>query len=189
MERLDRYLTATQGKTPGEVLAWAAQEFGPTRLALASSTQVEDQLLTHLVSLLGQRITLLFLDTGRHFQETYDCWEKTREAYPGLNFRPLVPDCGELEQFLFEQGPNSFYHSVEQRKQCCNLRKVKPLSRALKGLYAWITGQRAEQSVTRPALQTDEWDEANGLFKVNPLAHWSSEQVWAEANKLRVLVN
>jgi phosphoadenosine phosphosulfate reductase len=83
-----------------------------------------------------------------------------------------------VEEMVNTKGINLFYESIENRKLCCHVRKIVPLRRALQGMDAWITGLRREQSVTRTGLKTVEWDEANGLIKINPLLEWSEAQVW-----------
>ena len=94
---------------------------------------------------------------------------------------PIVsyfPDREAVEKLEREKGYYSFRESVENRKECCGIRKVVPLKRALSGLSAWMTGLRREQSVTRTEMQALEWDEGNGIAKVNPLIDWSEQQTW-----------
>ena len=121
------------------------------------------------------------LDTGRLPQETYEVIEETRNRY-GTNVEILFPDRRQVEQMVAQHGPNLFYQSVENRKLCCRIRKVDPLRRALRELDAWICGLRAEQSPTRSDLARIEWDEVFGLIKVNPLADWTTAQVWQYIN-------
>jgi phosphoadenosine phosphosulfate reductase len=166
----------TAGLSAEEILAWAAKRLG-CRIALASSLGAEDQVLTDMIARHGLPIAIFTLDTGRLPQETYDLLDATRERY-GIKIEVLFPDRADVEAMVHSKGVNLFYHSAEDRKACCRVRKVIPLRRKLASLDAWITGLRREQAVTRQEVQTAEWDEANGLVKINPLADWTADQVW-----------
>jgi phosphoadenosine phosphosulfate reductase len=118
------------------------------------------------------------IDTGRLNGETHECAEKLRRKY-GLRIEWVFPRSEAVEALLREKGSYSFKDSVENRRECCHVRKVEPLSRALAGLTAWITGMRREQSVTRASLDPIERDAAHGgILKYNPLAAWTTQQVW-----------
>ena len=112
----------------------------------------------------------------RLFPETYSVWTRTNEKY-GAHVNAYYPDYKLLEEFVTDKGPNAFYESVENRKQCCFIRKVEPLKRALAGNAVWITGLRAEHSPDRNNLSVIEWDEGNQVIKYNPILHWTTEQV------------
>jgi phosphoadenosine phosphosulfate reductase len=159
-----------------DLLGVVAAEFGE-QIAFASSFGAEDQVITHLLCQLEKPVHIFSLDTGRLPQETYNVMERTCKYYQ-INIEVLVPDTKQLEELLGAHGPNSFYESVELRKQCCHVRKVEPLRRKLAGLDAWICGLRRDQAVTRTALEYIEWDKSNGLVKINPLADWTNEQLW-----------
>ncbi|OGH04689.1 MAG: phosphoadenosine phosphosulfate reductase [Candidatus Lambdaproteobacteria bacterium RIFOXYD1_FULL_56_27] len=176
--QLEAYQAAVQGLSPAQAMAWALREFGVGQVALASSFGLEDQLLTQWLVELEPKARVFTLDTGRLFQETYECMGATQKKL-GLSFEVYFPDPQKVKELYKTKGPNSFYESVANRKECCGIRKVEPLGKALFGLKLWITGQRRDQSLTRAALETVEWDEAHGLFKLNPLADWTEEQVWA----------
>lgn len=164
--------------TAEEIIAWAVQEFGDG-LTFASSFGAEDQVVLDLLLSVNQTASVFLLDTGRLHQETYDVIDRTREYY-GRVFTVYVPQMDALQQLTEAEGPNSFYRSREARKACCQVRKVEPLARALAGKDAWLTGLRRTQSVTRTDLQLVEVDDAHhGIAKINPLANWSEEQVWA----------
>lgn len=152
-----------------------AQGYGPA--AFANSFGVEDMVLTDLIARHAPGIGIVSLDTGRLHQETYDLMQKTAEHY-GIRIQVFFPLHDLVEDYLAEYGPNAFYGSVELRKQCCNIRKVEPLKRALAGKKAWITGLRREQAPTRSDLAVSAFDEANGLQKFNPLLDWSLDEVW-----------
>jgi len=157
------------------LLAEAVKRHAP--VTLASSMGAEDMVLIDMVARRTLPIDVFVLDTGRLHGETQALIEKTRAHY-GLPIRILVPDQGALEGLLAEHGPNGFYRSVDIRKACCAVRKVEPLGRALAGYGAWITGLRRAQTAARAETPAHEWDDANGLEKYNPLADWSSDDVW-----------
>ena len=165
----------------------AANAFG-TRVALASSLGLGDQVLTDMIARLAPQTPIFTLDTGRLFPETLDLLQTTRDYY-GLPIRVFCPDPRDVEEMVNNSGPNLFRESIEQRKRCCHVRKVLPLRRALSGLDAWICGLRREQSTTREAVQPLEWDDAHGLVKISPLADWSEAQVREYIRKHRVPYN
>jgi len=158
------------------LLAWAAGRFAG-RIALASSLGVEDQAITDMLAAVHPPVPIFTLDTGRLPQETHDAIDATRGRY-GIQIEALCPDAAVLEDMLGRHGTNSFYRDVEDRKRCCRVRKVLPLQRRLATLDAWICGLRREQAPTRADIGRIEWDDANGLVKLNPLADWTAEQVW-----------
>jgi phosphoadenosine phosphosulfate reductase len=146
------------------------------RIALASSMAAEDQVLTDMVCRLDPGVKIFTLDTGRLPEETYELIDRTRRHY-GIDIQMFFPESSDIEQ-LTAKGPNPFFKSIEQRKHCCSLRKVKPLRRALAGLDVWICGLRKEQSPTREHIEPVQWDGQFGLTKLSPLAEWTTEQVW-----------
>jgi phosphoadenosine phosphosulfate reductase len=175
-ERLEELVKATQSLSAEQLLEELLKRFGD-RIALASSTGAEDQVLTDMLCRLTKTPRVFTLDTGRLPQETYEVIEATYQKY-GLRIKMCFPAQELIEEMINTKGPNLFYESTENRKQCCYLRKVLPLRKELATLDAWITGLRREQSVTRAEVLRVEWDESNELIKVNPLADWSTEQVW-----------
>jgi len=158
------------------------------RIALASSFSAEDQVLTDLMLKIDPHVRIFTLDTGRLHQETYDVMAETMRKYH-VQYDVYCPQSQAVERMIRENGPNLFYESVEKRKLCCQVRKLEPLRRALKGLEVWVTGLRREQSVTRYGLQVIEDDATHGLIKVNPLADWTTEQVWDYIRKNNVPYN
>ncbi len=145
------------------------------KIAFSTSFGYEDQCVTDLIFSNQIPIAVFTLDTGRMFNETYKVFSRTCEKYK----KPIVvyfPNNKDIETMVSEKGPVSFYDSIENRKECCFLRKVKPLQRALKNIDCWITGLRAEQSAARHALQKFEWDNNFKLIKYNPLHDWTLEQ-------------
>ncbi len=144
---------------------------------LASSFGVEDMVLIDMIARHGIPVSIFTLDTGRLPEETYQLMQKTRQRY-GLKIDVYFPKADSIEAYAERNGPNAFYDSVELRKTCCRIRKVEPLSRALKGKGAWITGMRRQQSPTRSDLADAVYDEDNGLHKYSPLLEWSETEVW-----------
>ncbi len=157
------------------LLKSAERRFSP--VALASSMGAEDMVLIDIVARNDLSIGVFVLDTGRLHSETYGLIQEIRAHYE-LPIKVFSPTHEALEQFMAAHGPNGFYDSIEARKACCAIRKVEPLGRALAGYGSWVTGMRREQSITRAELALEEWDGRNGLQKFNPLADWSSDDVW-----------
>lgn len=152
-----------------------AADFSPA--VFASSLAAEDMVLTDLILRSSLPIRIFTLETGRLHKETLGVMQQIHERY-GYGIEMFRPDPAAVDQYVREHGLNAFYDSVELRKQCCRIRKVDPLNRALKGNVAWVTGQRRAQSTTRLGLDVQEQDSAHGMTKFNPLADWSEEDVW-----------
>ena len=156
------------------LLREASTAFSPA--VFASSLGPEDMVLLDLIA--GERLAIevFTLDTGRLHQETHDLLQLARQRYQ-VPIAVFVPESGDIERYLAAHGPNAFYDSVALRQECCHLRKVRPLRRALAGKRAWITGLRRAQSVGRSNVAFQEWDGEHGLQKFNPLATWSDADV------------
>ncbi len=166
-----------------------ALELWHPRIALASSFSLEDAVVVHLLMEIRKDAQVFALDTGRLNPETYECAEALRRRY-GLKIQWFFPERVAVETLEREKGLFSFRESVDNRKECCGIRKVEPLRRALSGLDAWITGLRREQSVTRTELAAVEIDKANGgIYKINPLAAWTLEDLWAFARQHKIPFN
>lgn len=161
--------------SPQDILEYFLLDY-QGKTALSSSMGLEDQVLTDMIAGINKTTRIFTLDTGRLFPETYDLIHRTNQRYQ-INIEVFFPDSKKVESMVREKGINLFYESIENRKQCCHIRKILPLKRALKGLDAWIVGLRREQSPTRDDAQKVEWDEANGLLKVSPLVDWSHQDV------------
>lgn len=164
-----------QNQTETESLRLLAEVF-PGEVAFSSSLGYEDQVITDLILANNLPIRIFTLDTGRLFEETYKTLQRTNNRYDA-KLEVIFPKHEAVEKLLNEKGPYSFYESVENRKECCYVRKVEPLNRALKGVKIWITGIRAEQSANRTQMEAVEWDESYQLFKFHPLLNWNFEQV------------
>jgi phosphoadenosine phosphosulfate reductase len=156
-------------------LARIAAEFSPA--VFASSLAAEDMVLTDLILKAKLPIGIFTLETGRLHAETLGMLDRIRETY-GYDVTPYRPDAAAVEEYVKTNGLNAFYDSVEMRKECCRIRKVDPLNRALAGNRAWVTGQRRAQSTTRAGLDVQEDDAAHGMVKFNPLADWLEADVW-----------
>lgn len=160
-------------KGPVEALRGLASRF-EGRIVFTTSFGIEDQVITDMIFKEEIPVKVVTLDTGRLFEETYKVYSRTLEQYQ----KPIYayyPDTEQLGKFVTGKGPNSFYLSVENRKQCCHLRKVEPLGRALRGMSCWITGIRASQSQNREEMRFFEWDDAFSVVKYNPLLQWGLE--------------
>ena len=175
-EELEALSERLRGKPAEEVVRWAADTFG-SDIALASSFGAEDVVAIDMIAKVAPGIRVFTLDTGRLHDETYEVMERVRVKY-GVVIQSYFPDREKVEQLEREKGFYSFRESIENRKECCGIRKMEPLRRALSGMKAWMTGLRSEQAVTRSDMAVVEWDGGNGLAKVNPLIDWSEEQVW-----------
>jgi len=152
-----------------------ATEFTPA--VFASSLAAEDMVLTDMILRAELPIAIFTLETGRLHKETLSMVERIKETY-GYDVNMYRPDAAAIDTYVQQNGLNAFYDSVEMRKECCRIRKVEPLNRALAGNKAWITGQRREQSATRAELAVQEDDPAHSMTKFNPLTSWSEDDVW-----------
>jgi phosphoadenosine phosphosulfate reductase len=157
------------------ILARIARDFTPA--VFASSLAAEDMVLTDLILRAKLPIGIFSLETGRLHKETLAVLDAVKETY-GYDIALFRPQTEAVDAYVAQNGLNAFYDSVEMRRECCRIRKVEPLGRALLGNKAWITGQRRAQSATRSDLRVEEDDPAHFMTKFNPLADWSEENVW-----------
>ena len=158
-----------------ETLSFLANEYS-NQVVFSTSFGQEDQVITDFIGKNELPITIFTLDTGRLFQETYDVFHKTVKKYK-TEIKTYFPETAAVESLLNEKGPNSFYSSVENRKECCFIRKVAPLTKALQGNAIWITGLRAEQSENRSDLNFFKYDAHFDIIKFNPLLKWTLQEV------------
>jgi phosphoadenosine phosphosulfate reductase len=170
-----------------ESLAILASAF-EGKIVFSTSFGLEDQVITHLIFSNDIPIKIFTLDTGRMFNETYSVWNKTISRY-GKPIETYSPQAPAVEQLVSQKGPLSFYESVENRKECCFIRKVEPLNRALAGQQCWVTGIRAEQSANRTGMTNLEWDEGHQLLKFHPIFAWTFEQVKAYVKQHNIPYN
>ncbi|MCX6193656.1 MAG: phosphoadenylyl-sulfate reductase [Cytophagales bacterium] len=161
-------------KNLSERIQFITSYFAGEKIVFSTSFGQEDQAITHAIASTNSAIEIFTLDTGRQFQESYELMDLTIKKY-SLSLKTYFPSTPAVEKLVAEKGFNSFYTSVENRKECCFVRKMEPLNRALQGAKVWITGLRAEQSENRADMPIIEWDENRQLFKINPLIDWSFE--------------
>ncbi|UEG54362.1 phosphoadenylyl-sulfate reductase [Mucilaginibacter daejeonensis] len=176
METLSPHIKQrTEGLDPLSALHWLADEF-PGKVVFSTSFGWEDQVITHMIFKNKLPIRVFTLETGRLFPETYYVWNRTMEMYEAP-IHAYYPQQEALERMVNAKGPSSFYESVENRKECCGIRKIEPLKRALSGNTVWITGIRAEQSPNRQDMENVEWDAGNQLVKFHPIFDWTLDEV------------
>ncbi len=186
MKTLEEVKSALESLGPEEGLRWLGENLG-SNARFSTSLGLEDQVISYWIGTQQLPIEVFSLDTGRLFQDTYDVLQLTRVKYK-LPIKVYYPEASVVEKMVLTKGPNSFYDSVDNRKECCTIRKVMPLKRALAGAQVWITGIRADQSRNRQSMSLVEWDDAHQLIKYNPLLNWSFDQVekFIEAKKIPV---
>ncbi len=168
-----------------KVLSRAIDYFGDD-ICMATSFQLGGLVLLDMLHRVAKPVRVFSIDTGRLPEETYECSEAIRRRY-GINVEWVFPQFEAVQKIETEKGLFSFKESVANRKECCAVRKVEPLGRALEGYSAWITGRRADQSKGRQSLDFIETDPVHdGLYKVNPLLNWSKADLWyyVEENKV-----
>lgn len=158
-----------------EALKFIADKF-KNKIVFTTSFGYEDQVITDMIFKNSINIDIVTLDTGRLFKETYKTFSKTLEVY-NKKIKVFYPDTQSVEEMLTEKGPYSFYNSIEDRQQCCNIRKVEPLNRALQGIECWVTGIRAEQSPNREGMTFFEVDKQRNIIKYNPLLYFTFEDI------------
>jgi phosphoadenosine phosphosulfate reductase len=176
-----------KGLDPVAALAFFAAAY-PGKIVFSTSFGWEDQVITHMIFANDLPIEVFTLETGRLFPETYYVWNRTLEIYK-KPIRAYLPQADALQEMVDRKGPSSFYESVENRKECCGIRKLEPLRRALKGNELWVTGIRAEQSLNRTDMLDLEWDEQNQLIKFHPIFVWSLDEVKAYIKKHNIVYN
>ncbi len=177
-----------EAKSAQEILEWALCSFGP-KIGLASSFGAEDVAIIDMMTKVDKNAKIFTLDTGRLNQETYNVIDDIRARY-GIRVDVMFPDQKEVEEMVRSLGMNLMYSSVENRKLCCEIRKVRPLNRALAGLDGWITGLRRDQAAMRADIKKIEIDNSHGgIIKLNPIADWTSDRVWDYIRKNNVPYN
>lgn len=162
-------------KSAKAIIAWAHKKYG-AKLTIASSFSKEDIVLIDLAHEVSKDVRVFTLDTGRLHEETYEVTRKVRERFD-IHIETYAPETSSLENLVRIKGTHSFRDSIEARKECCNIRKVAPLQRALQNASAWATGLRRSQSVTRDSLLPLEYDVANGRYKFSPLYLWNDDDI------------
>lgn len=171
----EELISKLEGLTVEEQLIELSHLF-PGQVLFTTSLGIEDQAITHMIFASAPDIRVATLDTGRLFPQTYDVMANTIAKY-NRKIEVFFPDYNDIEKLVTENGPMSFYKSVEDRKECCRIRKVLPLNRALEGVKIWISGIRAEQSDNRSNMQFLEYEKERSLFKYYPIFNWSFDDV------------
>jgi len=187
MDKVTQLINKIEGKNAAEILQTLSLLHNE-RVVFSTSLGYEDQVITHLIFSESLTIDVFTLDTGRIFPETYSVLNSTLERYK-KEIKVYYPNTEKVEDLVTKKGPFSFYESIENRKECCYIRKVEPLNRALKGYTIWITGIRGEQSGNRENMPLAEWDEANKIIKVHPLLHWTFDEVKSFISKQNIPYN
>lgn len=159
------------------------------RVTLANSLAVEDMLLTDVIAKQGLAIDVFVLNTGKLHAETITYLSTVKTHYPNISINVFKPQDAALSSFAQGYAFVDIYQSLAARKACCHARKTEPLQRALQGYQAWLTGQRREQSVTRSQLAEEAFDAAHHIYKFNPLADWSEQEVWAYIQQQQIPIN
>lgn len=172
---------------PIEGLAWLNDQFGSS-VKLSTALGPEAQLLTHWITSQRLDAEIFTIDTGRLFQQTYDLIDETNLRLKA-NIKIYFPEASSVERLVAIKGANSFYNSIDDRLECCRIRKVSPLKRALKDANVWITGLRAEQSHARQHVKLIEWNETHQVIKYNPLLHWTQDEVMDEITANNIPIN
>ncbi|ANH82792.1 phosphoadenosine phosphosulfate reductase [Niabella ginsenosidivorans] len=171
----DEQIQEIENASLPDALKLVAEQY-PDETVFSTSLGQEDQVLTEVIATHKLPVKIFTLDTGRLFYEHYELLERTNARYK-TNIQVYFPEAADVEAYVAAKGINGFYESVENRKECCFIRKVKPLNRALEGAKVWITGLRSEQSENRKDMKMIEWDDDRKLYKFNPLIHWSYDEM------------
>lgn len=187
MENINSLNKTLENLNALEILRFISENYKGSAV-FSSSLGAEDQVITDMIFKENLGISIFTLDTGRLPAETYKLIHNTNEHY-NTKIKVMFPDYKSVEKMVNEHGINLFYESVENRKLCCNIRKIEPLKRALKGNQIWITGLRKTQSVTRGNLNIAGYDQSNKITKVNPLLNWTEEEIWNYIKKNNVPYN
>jgi thioredoxin-dependent adenylylsulfate APS reductase len=160
-----------------EILSWALEQFHP-RMAISAAGGADGMVIVDMAWRIDPEVRVFTLDTGRLPPETYTLFEEVRDRY-GINVEFEFPERVQVEELVNSKGPNLMYKSLENRLACCDIRKVLPLKRKLATLDAWVAGLRRDQWRTRKNVSKVELDKDHGgIVKINPVADWSSDDVW-----------
>ncbi len=174
---------------PEDVIEWGLETFGD-RIAIVTALQEDGMAILDMAAQIKPDVRVITVDTGRLPQETYEFIDEVRAKYPRTQWDILFPDAAEVEAMVRRRGPNLFKNSVEERMLCCQIRKVRPLVKALQGLDAWFTGLRRDQWASRAAIKKVELDhDHEGIVKINALADWEGDEVKSYIDEFDVPVH
>jgi phosphoadenosine phosphosulfate reductase len=188
MEYLSQLQQAFETLPVEEALKQTVALFPAGTVKFSTSLGQEDQVLTDIIARNKIGVNIFTIDTGRLFNEAYETWEKTEARYK-IKIQPFFPQAEAVQNMVSEKGINLFYESVENRQTCCGIRKVEPLNRALQGATVWLTGLRASQNDHRKSVPMVEWLPDKKMYKINPLLHWSYEDILDYIKKNNVPYN
>lgn len=188
MEYLSQLQQAFENLPVEEALKQTVALFPAGTVKFSTSLGQEDQVLTDLIARNKIGVNIFTIDTGRLFNEAYETWERTEARYK-IRIQPFFPQAEAVQNMVSEKGINLFYESVENRQTCCGIRKVEPLNRALQGTTVWLTGLRASQNDHRKSIPMVEWLPEKHMYKINPLLHWSYEEILDYIKKNNVPYN
>ena len=174
---IDKTNKLLEDKTALDIIKWTYNTFDREKIKLSTSFGAEGMTLIHLLANTVENPNIFTIDTGRLFQSTYDVWQEVVDKYK-INIEAFFPDSKDISDIVGATGPNLFYKSVENRKKCCYVRKIKPLKNALKNMSAWISGIRRSQSDSRAQIKIVSYSSTHNCYKIVPLAKWSEENVW-----------
>ncbi len=185
--QIDTIIRTVESLPLNQAFAYLETNFS-NAIVFSTSLGLEDQVLTDILSRQAIKIQIFTLDTGRLFPESYDLLDQTVARYK-QSIQVFFPEASAVESYTKIKGINAFYESVENRKECCAIRKIAPLNRALTGAKVWVTGLRADQSVNRKNMPLMAWDTEKQIFKYNPLINWTTEALNNYINEHNVLIN
>jgi len=167
-----------EGEEPQALLAWGIERFAPG-IAISTSFQIDSVVLIDMAYAIDPEIPVFSVDTGRLPAETLELADALRARYPGLRLDLVRPDDSEVGAMTAKHGVDLFRTGVDLRLLCCNIRKVRPLTKHLHSLEAWVTGLRRDQWASRTNIRKVEIDHDHGaVIKLNPLAEWTEDEVW-----------
>jgi phosphoadenosine phosphosulfate reductase len=182
-------LASLEDRSAEEIVAWAIATYHPRLALTASFGAPEGMVLLDMMHRIEPTSRVIVLDTGRLPQATHDLIDRVRDRY-GKSVEVIFPRAEDVQALVREKGMNGFYESLENRRLCCEIRKVEPMRRALRDLDAYVTGLRRDQNVTREDTAKARIDDANGgIAKLSPIADWSAEDVWRYVREHEVPVN
>lgn len=174
LEKINKEL---ENKTALDIIKWAYRTFEHDFIKLSTSFGAEGMVLVHMFANSVDSPKIFTIDTGRLFQSTYEVWQELIDKY-GVKIETYYPDADDIAELVSQTGPNLFYKSVENRKKCCYVRKVKPLKKALADAQAWVSGLRRSQTESRENIQIVSFNETHDCYKIAPLVNWSEADVW-----------
>ena len=164
-------------KTAFAILDWSYKKFSSEKIKLSTSFGAEGMVLLHMLKNSVKAPKVFTIDTGRNFQETYDLWDKVVKKY-NIPIEVYCPEAEDLQNLLRTKSPNLFYENIENRKDCCFVRKIKPLKKALVDADVWISGIRRQQNDSRSDLEIVTYNQTHDVYKISPLFNWTESNVW-----------